>query len=118
MDLPYSVIRGEQVAIKVIVFNYENTDMKVLLTHFNDSKEPASWLSCIFNGVIKKHAFSLKWRIIVNGERWMRQACIGSRSNESKVFHLNFYVRKKLRVAICTFFTQVTIIYCFHRQYT
>ena len=29
MDLPYSVIRGEQVAIKVIVFNYENEDMEV-----------------------------------------------------------------------------------------
>jgi hypothetical protein len=30
MDLPYSVIRGEEVAIKVVVFNYETEDMEVL----------------------------------------------------------------------------------------
>ncbi|XP_028411916.1 CD109 antigen-like isoform X2 [Dendronephthya gigantea] len=32
LDLPYSVIRGEEVAIKVIVFNYENKEVKVTVT--------------------------------------------------------------------------------------
>ena len=31
MDLPYSVIRGEQVAIKVIVFNYEDKEKEVAI---------------------------------------------------------------------------------------
>ena len=34
MDLPYSVIRGEQVAIKVLVFNYLDEEMEV----FKNSK--------------------------------------------------------------------------------
>lgn len=34
VDLPYSVIRGEEVAITAVVFNYEDTDMEVCFSSY------------------------------------------------------------------------------------
>lgn len=39
MNLPYSVIRGEIVAIPIVVYNYMNKDLTVEIILENNSKE-------------------------------------------------------------------------------
>lgn len=39
LDLPYSVIRGEIVAIPIVVFNYMNKDLEVDVTLENEQLE-------------------------------------------------------------------------------
>lgn len=63
LQLPYSIVRGEIIAISLVVFNYQNFDVNATVTMFN-SKNEFDFIGLVPSGKSKNLHIKIQQSII------------------------------------------------------